>query len=107
MGTPQIVARRLAAVTMPVRARRSPMDPARIPIVVQDLGPRLARYLEQQLSARLRARIDPEDVVQAVFASIFLNSRNAAILAWPEGAVRGAAWHHADCHLRKSIRYHR
>ena len=45
-------------------------DHGPVGVLMQDLAPRLARIVAVRLDTRLRSRVDPEDVVQDVFARV-------------------------------------
>lgn len=69
----------LASFPDPLFARAVAGDPEAISRIVGLAATRLLPLARRRLGARLRARVDPEDVLQSVFRSLFTRLRDGAL----------------------------
>jgi DNA-directed RNA polymerase specialized sigma24 family protein len=84
------------------------MDSAQIPAFIQTFGPQLTHELRGQMSPNLQQKVDPEDIVQSVFASLFGKGKyRESVLGWREPELQAISRYRAERRLTKKYRYWR
>lgn len=83
------------------------MDSAQIPVFIQTFGPQLACELGDQMSPTFKQKVDPEDIVQSLFGSLFSTKYETHVANWSETDLQAISRFRAERRLTKKYRYWR
>jgi hypothetical protein len=77
------------------------MEPSKIPHLSEETRTRLIALANRNMHQRIKARLDPEDIVQSVLVSL-CKSRNAKLWALPEDELTKLLLRHTWLHTIKN-----